>query len=117
MSNLEKINSIEIKGLEQLISELVGMPIKFTVSVGLHRNTEDDYYLIIESQELKQFTGIMAGLYKTVKLENFSSAWHSNGLGYWTSIVYSYEFEKGGSNGAKLTEVWFDFETMKWRIL
>ena len=113
-TNLELISSINLKGLELLVSEKVGFPIKFEASVNLRNGTEDDYYLALSSQELKQFSGIMSNIYETLKLTNFEGSIQSNGLVYWLPIHYSFTYFSGGSNGATLGTFLYEFETQSW---
>lgn len=114
MTNLERINSISIKGLELLISEKVGMPIKFKVSVRLIRNSTDNYYLVLTSQELKQYAGILASEYKTLTLEDFNGGFLEEEIGYWVAISYRFTYIGGGSNGHALTCARYMFDTKEW---
>ena len=95
---------------EQALSKYLGFPVKLTATVSSDR-------MSITSQELKEQTGIMSKLYKTLTLgSHYNTINQYNGFGdciYFT-LHFWYSFNSGGSNGAKVGSLLYVLPTNKW---
>jgi hypothetical protein len=115
MLNLEKIESIQIGNLNDLLSNLLEIPINITELIVKERFMSP--YITFESQDLTEHTGILKNTYESFKLEAFSSHFTTdkNDLDlYWVSIYFSFTYKSGGSNGHVFRNVFYNFETKQW---
>lgn len=114
MQNLSEVN---IKALAETLSETTGYYISLVAEICTSKRFSDKQYINIESNELKQHTGIMASTYKTVKISNFGGGLTEDGNDYWMPIHFSFSYFDGGSNGAKLATAYFNFEKQTWAVV
>ena len=106
---------ISVEGLEILVSQEVGFPIKLAKKIIVDRWEKE--MIVVESQELKELTGIMKPVYESVRLANFGGGFCSDGKGYWLPIHFSFKYKNAGSNGTILKDFWYMFETKEWKTL
>jgi len=107
------LNCIKIEGLESLISDSVGIKIKFDVSIKMM--FPDNPVLMVESQELKEFSGILSNIYKSLKLTNFGGGLSPDKSTYWMPIQFSFDYKRG-SNGTHLADYWYDLNRNEWNV-
>jgi len=101
MDYIKLLNTIDVTDLEHQLAKLLGYYIKFSVSIHTPRRGKET--LCVESQELKQHTGVMQYVYKSVKVQNFGGNLNDDDSLYWMPLHFGFEYQRG-SNGA---EIWF----------
>ena len=109
---MKKLQEIDFTSLEQFVSNKVGFPIKFDVSIGTRRNGIP--YINLISQELKNVAGIMAVTYETLRIETFNSSFTPDKSKYWLTLSFMWKYKDGGANGTEIARAIYDFETKTW---
>jgi hypothetical protein len=107
------LNRVKIEGLEKLISSHLGIFIKFNVAIRIKDNKS---YLVVKSQELKDLAGILTTVFKSLTIENFGGGVSEDKTGYWMPMHFVFTYDSG-TNGAKIVDYWYEFETNIWRKL
>lgn len=113
MINLSEIN---IKPLEEALSNRFGVDIKLETEVKKGRNDVERFHFC--SQDIKSMTGILESVYEYLHITDFGSEVCNgdNGQYLWMGINISFSYNKGGSNGTNIGNCWFYFETNEWRF-
>lgn len=99
----------DIEQLSKLISQKLGYHISFT-------NVSDKPERIkLVSQDIKEFAGVQSKIYKSLVVATFNSGLVDSGM-YWMTLAFSFEYVFGGSNGAELCTVWFDYNKNEFTV-
>lgn len=101
MSNQEFFDSLDFTLLTLEISRRLGIPVKISEPFKL----EKDKYLRFETDDLKEFTGVMRGTFEKVTVGAFSSCVDGENKCLWASIYFLYDAVRG-SNGVEFFNVW-----------
>ena len=107
------LNRIAIEGLIDLISKKLKFSIKLQVAIKI---SDGKPYFVITSQELKDLSGVLMPIFKSLTVKNFGGGVSGDKTGYWMPLGFSFNYETG-SNGAKIADYWYDFKTNEWREL
>ena len=105
------LNRIPIEGLIDLISERLKFKIRLQAAIKISDNKP---YFVISSQELKDLSGVLMPIFKSLTVKNFGGGLDADKAGYWMPLGFSFDYE-AGSNGAKIADYWYDFKTNKWK--
>ena len=115
-----KMNAAKSR-LEKYLSEKLGYPVYFSITVEESRYGRDASKKIsIFSNELKSYAGITAPLYKSLMLSDFGvvlfddDEMHQTIVGF--ALHFSFEYESGGSNGTSLVEVRYNVDIDKFMV-
>jgi hypothetical protein len=107
------LNRIRIEGLIDLISEKLKVKINLYVAIKI---SDGKPYFVINSQELKDLSGVLIPVFKSLTVKNFGGGVAGDKTGYWMPLGFSFDYESG-SNGAKIADYWYDFKTNEWKEL
>lgn len=109
----ELLKQIDLAPLSKELSEITGYFVDLNGWTKKDRSGEP--YLAVNSNELKDKTGVMALVYDTVKIGHGVSDFVQDGS-YMLSLHFNFEYKNGGSNGTKVLDAWYNFETKTWTI-
>lgn len=112
MNELEKIQSIQISNLSELISDIVGVPVVIS-EINIHEKTRSPR-ISFESQPLIQHTGILSNFFERFVISSFNANLIDEGRLYWVNLSFSFTYKSGGSNGHTFQNIFYNFETQKW---
>lgn len=110
------LSTIDFKPLEIMLSQLLHYPIKFEKIEIQKKNSFFDSIIQVRSNELKDVTGILTGLYTKLIISNFGGGITQDNKHYWLPLHFSFEYKSGGSNGAELCSLYYSFTKKEWCI-
>ena len=110
---------LDLKPLQRVIRRRLGYSqVKIDGQVAV-RSRGNDPSIHFESQDLKQYAGIMSKNYEYLNITNFSSAIFLNTdeetVG-WVSVHFSWKYIYGGTNGTDIFEAYYNFDQQKWEF-
>ena len=112
MDKVDKVKLIQLSNLPSLLSLVVGYPINIDkIEVG------QNGHISFESNDLTDMTGIMKPYYERFTVSSFSNGFTEDPNIYWVSVNFSFTYKTGGSNGTKITDVLYDFNENKWKLI
>lgn len=109
---MENLKQIQVSNLPELLSKLTG----YYVTVDTIRVSKQGH-ISFNSNSLIEHTGIMKNIYERFELSSFNCGFTSlNQDVYWVSVNFSFTYLSGGSNGTKLTDVFYHMKTNTWSL-
>ena len=114
MTKIEKLQTIQVSNLPQLISNIVGYNVEIN---HIKVSTNGNGYISFDSNSLIDYTGIMKPFYERFQISSFSNGFTTGDKEYyWVIVNFSFTYKSGGSNGSTITTVFYDFENHTWFI-
>lgn len=112
MTNIEKVEKlklIQLSNLSSLISDIIDHPVNIP-EIKINKSG----YISFESDNLKEHTGIMKNHYERFVVSSFSNGFTENDHIYWVVLYFSFTYTSGGSNGNRITDIFYNFNTNTW---
>lgn len=107
------IENIDIKLIEEYVSELVRTPIIFKKELGKSKFGKD--YMNLESEELVSLTGIFENTLNSAKCVSFNPLTENNDkTNFWCTISIAFETKNHGRNSVPLCTCIYNIEKQKW---
>lgn len=106
----EQIDSIDWKALESEVSDRIGAPITFTVSISDRGNPK------LTSPDIVDKAGVMAAALKSLVVDNFGGGLTADGKDLMIPVHFSYALKDGGTNGMAIVDAFYNFESKQWQF-
>lgn len=106
------LTEIDLKPLEEALSEKFGIHISLNKKVSTRRDGEER--MTICSQDLKQNSGILESVFEFLYISDFGN--ESTDKRLWMGLNLSFSNVHRGSNGTGIGNCWYYFETKEWKI-
>lgn len=115
------IDSINVKPLNDKLSEVLGVPMNFQMSGEDVKLIRGDYIIVAEDPtNYASECGVMSNIYREVKLSTFNSRLSrddkTGAIRLWMTIHFQFTYVTGGSNGTPVLASWYENGNWTFRV-